>query len=333
MNSLRLYDFAGDIHLVNPKYEELFGLRCYPSVAALPEDPEIGVLMTGAGRVAPLAGELLARGCKRFVIVSNGFAEAGTEEGRANDQALRDTFAGSDALVVGPNCVGFASFHESLCAITQPVPAGITPGNVSVVSQSGGLTGAAMGAIVGDGLGLDVCYSIGNGSVFGVASAIRSAVERESTKVVAAVVESVDNPDELERAAELARASGKVIVCLQLGQSESGRGIAQSHTGVIAGEQRLVAAWMQRLGIVLADTAEEMGRVASLVLKFGMPDADRGTFIATVSGGGAGLAADLAARHNVRLAQLRPATTERLRELATATPSTPRSRATPASSC
>jgi acyl-CoA synthetase (NDP forming) len=315
MNSLALYDFDGEVRLVNPKYDELFGLKCYPNVASLPEDPDIGVLMTGANRVAQLAGELLGRGCRRFVIVSNGFAEAGTEAGRANDAALRETFAGSDALVVGPNCVGFASFHESICAITQPVPAGINPGEVSVISQSGGLTGAAMGAIVGDGLGLDVCYSIGNGSVFGLAAAVRSAVERETTKVVAMVVESVDDPRGLEEAARLARERGKVIIGLQLGQSESGRGIAQSHTGAIAGEQRLVAAWLRRLGVVLADTAEEMGRIASLVMKLGMPDAGRGTFVATVSGGGAGLAADLAARYEVRLAQLEPETQERLREL------------------
>lgn len=315
MNSLALYDFAGDIHLVNPKYEELFGLKCYPDVASLPEDPEIGVLMTGATRVAPLAAELLARGCQRFVIVSNGFAEVGTDAGRANDAALRRVFAGSDATVVGPNCVGFASFHESICAITQPVPAGIKPGEVSVVSQSGGLTGAAMGAIIGDGLGLDVCYSIGNGSVFGLAAAVLSAVQRETTRIVAMVTESIDDPAVLEHAARLAREQGKVIICLQLGQSESGRGIAQSHTGAIAGEQRLVAAWLQHLGIVLADTAEEMGRIASLVLKLGMPDPDRGTFVATVSGGGAGLAADLAARYKVQLAELEPATMERLHEL------------------
>lgn len=315
MNSLALYDFDGQIHLVNPKYDELFGLKCYPSVASLPEDPEVGVLMTGASRVAPLAGELLARGCSRFVIVSNGFAETGTDAGRANDDALRECFAGSEALVVGPNCVGFASFHESLCAITQPVPAGITPGEVSVVSQSGGLTGAAMGAIVGAGLGLDVCYSIGNGSVFGLAAAVRSAVERETTKLVAVVMESVDDPRELEQAARLAREQGKVVACLQLGQSESGRGIAQSHTGVIAGEQRPVAAWLQRLGVVLADNAEELGRIAALVLKLGMPDPGRGAFVATVSGGGAGLSADLAARSEVKLAELEPETRARLHEL------------------
>jgi acyl-CoA synthetase (NDP forming) len=315
MNSLALYDFDGEVYLVNPKYEELFGLKCYPNVAALPEDPQIGVLMTGASRVAPLSGELLARGCKRFVIVSNGFAETGTDAGLANETALKETFAGSEAVVVGPNCVGFASFHESICAITQPVPAGIKPGEVSVISQSGGLTGAAMGAIVGDGLGLDVCYSIGNGSVFGLAAAVLSAVERETTKVVAMVVESVDDPQLLEQAARLARERGKVIIGLQLGQSESGRGIAQSHTGAIAGEQHLVAAWLRRLGIVLADTAEEMGRIASLVLKIGVPDPNRGTFVATVSGGGAGLAADLADRYKVQLAELEPETKQRLREL------------------
>jgi acyl-CoA synthetase (NDP forming) len=272
-------------------------------------------MVVGARLVAPLCGSLLERGCRRFVIVSNGFGETGTEAGRAHEADLRAVFADAAAMVVGPNCVGFASFHESLCAITQPVPHGIRPGDVSVVSQSGGLTGAAMGAVVSEGLGLDVCYSIGNGTVFGLAAAVRSALERESTRIVVGVVESVDEPDEVASAARLAADTGKTIIVLPLGQSDAGRGIAQSHTGAVVGEQRLISVWLQSLGIVLADSAEQLGRIAALVAKVGRPRAGKGTFIATVSGGGAGLSADLAARNGVRLAHVQDSTRGRLREL------------------
>ena len=315
MRSLRLYRFEGSVRLVNPRRETLLGQPCFPSVESLPEDPDVGVLLVSAPLVAPLCGELLARGCRRFIIVSNGFGETGTAEGRGHEADLRATFAGSDALVVGPNCVGFASFHESLCAITQPVPEGIVPGPVSVVSQSGGLTGAAMGAVASDGVGLDVCYSIGNGVVLGLTAAVRSALERDTTLVVAGMVESVDDPAGMEAVAARAKELGKTLVFLPLGSSAGGKGVAQSHTGAVVGEQRLVSAWLRSLGIVVANSAEELGRIAALVTRTGRPDPRRGAFIATVSGGGATLSADLAAHHGVRLARIEADTEARLREL------------------
>jgi acyl-CoA synthetase (NDP forming) len=313
--SLDKYDYPGPIRLVNPKYAELLGRPCYPSVEALPEPPDVGVVQVGARHVVPICRTLVDRGCRDVVVISNGFRESGTDEGRRREEELQELCAGRDVVLVGPNCVGFASFHDGICAISQPVPRGIVPGSVSVISQSGGLTAAAMGAVLREGLGLDLCYSIGNGAAFGLPRAVRTALARDTTRVVCAVVESIEDRAGVEQAAREAADAGKALVFLTLGQSEGGKGIARSHTGAVVSEQRLLAAWLRELGVVVVDSADELGRVATLFEKLGRPDPARGTFVATVSGGGAGLTADLATRHGVRLSPLEPATEERLREL------------------
>ena len=172
-----------------------------------------------------------------------------------------------------------------------------------------------MGAVASDGAGLDVCYSIGNGVVLGLTAAVRSALERDTTQVVVGMVEAVDDPVGMEAVARLAHETGKALIFLPLGRSDGGKGVAQSHTGAVVGEQRLVAAWMRSLGIVVAESAEELGRIAALFLRVGRLAPHKGAFIATVSGGGATLSADLAARHGVRLARVAPGTEARLREL------------------
>jgi acyl-CoA synthetase (NDP forming) len=315
IRSLLQYRYAAPIHLVNPRREELLGRRCYPSVAALPEPPDIGIVAVGARHVVGACSDLLDAGASRIVVVSNGFRETGTDEGRDRERELVELCAGRDVVLVGPNCVGFASFHEGICAISQPVPEGIVPGEVSIVSQSGGLTAALQGAVHEEGLGQDACYSIGNGAVFGLAAAVRSALARETTRVVCAAVESVDDPAGIEAAAAEAGRAGKLLVFMTLGQSAGSRQLAASHTGAVVGEQRLLAAWLHSMGVVLADSPAQVGRIARLFLDLGRPDPERGTFIATVSGGGAGLTGDLAARHGVQLATPTEATAETLRGL------------------
>ena len=90
MRSLRLYDYAGSIEFVNPRRESLLGQPCHPTVESLPEDPDVGILLVGAPLVSSLCGELLKRGCRRFIIVSNGFGESGTPEGRGRGRPACD---------------------------------------------------------------------------------------------------------------------------------------------------------------------------------------------------------------------------------------------------
>lgn len=309
--SLGKHDYPGELWLVNPRSPVVHGRDTYPDLDSLPATPEIAAVMTSADVALQQIEQLIGMGCRQIMLVSNGFGELGTDEGRARDVRLRELTASTDVIIVGPNCVGFASMHDGVCAIALPIPHHLVAGDVSVLSQSGGLTTAVIGAVREQSLGLDLAFSLGNGTVFGVVEAIEHAIARPTTRVVLGVVESMSNREGIERAAEAARLSGKTIALLLLGASEASKGVAQSHTGAVVGEQRLTAAWLHSIGIVTAASIDELARIASVSKAVAGEGA--GAFVGTASGGGAGLTADLAARHGVPFAQLSPPTVERLR--------------------
>ncbi len=313
--TLDQFGYPEPVFLVNPRYQEVLGRPCHPSVAALPERPSVVLLCISATQsLAQLEG-LLELGVEEVVVIANGFGETGTAEGRAREAELRATCAGSSTRVIGPNCIGFARFHERLCAIAQPVPANVRAGDVSVISQSGGLSGGVLGALASEGLGIDLCYSIGNGVCFGVEQALEWAVSRETTRTVCGIVESIRDPERFERSVAAARSAGKEIILVTLGTSRQGHQAAASHTGATIGEQRLLGAYLERLGVLVAADTKEQARMAALLRVVGRPDPARGVFVITASGGGAALTADAAERHGVPLARLSPGATEAVREL------------------
>ena len=313
--TLETYGFREPIWFVNPKYDEVLGRPCYPSVRDLPEAPSVGVIAVGAARSLAECETLLDSGAEDIVLISNGFGETGLPEGREREEELRALCAGRSSRVIGPNCVGFARFHDNVCALAQPVPLGIRAGEVSVISQSGGLSGGVLGALHNEGLGIDLCYSIGNGVGFSVEDAVDWALSRPTTRIVCCVLETIREPDRFERAVELARREGKEIIVLMLGTSSRGRSAAASHTGAVIGEQRILAAYFEKLGVLLAGNVIEQARLASLVRVVGRPDPAQGVFVITASGGGAAMTADIAERHGVPMAALSPETTERVREM------------------
>jgi acyl-CoA synthetase (NDP forming) len=314
MRNIREYSYPGEVWPVNPNRENIYGAKCYPRVAALPEAPETAVLITNPARAVAAARELVERGTRRLVVVSDGFRETATAEGIARESALSELAAQSGAQLIGPNCVGFASFHDACCAIAEPIPLGIQPGPVSVISQSGVLTNAALTALHDEQLGIDVCYSLGNGASFGLARSLRSVAERPATTTVCAVVENLGVDGALAAAVSAGRAAGVEFLFLLLGQSDDGKRVAQSHTGAVVGDQRVMRAWLEDLGVILADSFEELARAASLLTTVGRPGPDRGVFVLSVSGGAAGLAADTAARCGLPLARVSPQTEAALKQ-------------------
>jgi acetate---CoA ligase (ADP-forming) len=313
--TLESYGYPDPIWYVNPKYREVLGRPCFPSIADLPEKPAIGVLVIGADVAMAECETLIGLGAEEVVVIAHGFAESGLPEGREREARLRGLAAGSPTRVIGPNCIGIARFHDRLCAIAQPVPPGIRAGDVSVISQSGGLSGGVLGALRGDGLGVDVCYSIGNGAAFSFEDALDWALRRPTTRTVCGVIESVREPDRLEALAAAARSDGKDIILLTLGTSSRGRSAALSHTGAVIGEQRVLGAFLDKIGVLRADTITELARLASLGRVVGRPVPGTGAFIITASGGGAALTADVAERNGVPLARLQLSTQARLREM------------------
>lgn len=314
MRNIREYAYPGDVWPVNPNRDVVYGLPCHPSIEELPGTPGLAVVMTNSDRAVQATRALAAAGTREVVVVSDGFRETATDEGRARERALQEIGEQTGVRIVGPNCVGFASFHDQLCAIAEPIPLGLLPGSVSVISQSGVLTHTALAALKDEGLGVDVCYSIGNGATFGFEQALASTAQRPMTRIVCAVVESIRDRDALTSAVAAGRADGVEFVFLLLGQSEDGKRVAQSHTGAVVGDQRVMRAWLSEQGVVVVTSFEELTRSAALLSSVGRPGPGRGVFILTGSGGGAGLAADTAAHHGLRLAQLSETTTARIKK-------------------
>ncbi|MFN8224774.1 MAG: acetate--CoA ligase family protein [Gaiellales bacterium] len=315
LRTLSRFGYDRPIFLINPTRDEVLGRPCHRSVEDLPEVPDVAILVVGAPRAVDECGKLVQLGCSEICVIANGFRETGLPEGRELEDRLRTAIAGSDARVTGPNCVGFARFHENLCALAQPLPKGIRAGDVSVISQSGGLTGGLLGALEREGFGFDLCYSIGNGVGFSLEEGVEWAVSRGTTRYVCCIAESIGDLDRLARTAAAARAAGKEIVFLLLGHSPAGREAAKSHTGSVLGEQALLAARLEELDVFVAESITEQARIVSLLETFGRLDPTRGAFVITASGGGATLTADTAERHGAVLSPLQAETVTVLKEL------------------
>jgi acetate---CoA ligase (ADP-forming) len=319
LRNLRAYGYQGEIWPVNPRYPEVFGLPAYPSVADLPGVPRHVTMAIGASRCPEVVRQAVAMGAEHVCVVADGFAERQDEAGRALQAELVAACAGAPVTLYGPNGVGFADVAGGVCLIAEPVPRDLRAGPVSYISQSGALVSSGLSAIREEGLGVDWCVSLGNAARLDLPGAIDICVRRPGTRVICLYLESLGlRIEELAAALAAARAAGKRVIMVKAGRSAKARKAALTHTASIAGDDRLVDAFLDRHGVIRVDSIEEMARTASLAsLVPAVPDG-AGIVVMGSSGGVAGLSSDLAVQHGVELTALTAPTRERVREMASA---------------
>lgn len=295
------HGFPGRILPVHPTHEEVLGIPAFPSVEALPVDPDLGMVALRAAACPGAVASLRRRGCATIVVLSDGFAETGTPEGAALQDDL--VAAADGASLIGPNGMGVADVGARTVAIGGPLPPGLTCGGVSVVSHSGGLMATVLSGLVAEGAGVDLCLSLGNSAAFGLADALEACAARPTTEVVAAYVEGFAEETERLTAAlgELNR-SGTRLVMVRPGRSRQAQRLVESHTARVAGPHHVVEALFRRHGAVVVDDLETLVRAA--VLAPLVPPGTGPVAVLSSSGGAASLTSDLADRHRMPLAQL-----------------------------
>jgi acetate---CoA ligase (ADP-forming) len=313
IRNLAEHGYSGPVWPVNPRREQVHGLTAYPSLADLPGVPSAAVCLLRPDLAETAIDQLVELGTRVVVLISNGFRETGDEAAAERESRIARRCRDADVRLIGPNCVGFADFGSGLALVAEPLPAGLRPGPVTVASQSGALLSGAVGAVAGSGHGLRRAYSIGNGAAFGVTDAVEEFCSDDAS-VLVLVLEAVAEPDRFAAAVATAKAAGKHVIALRLGRSDRAATVAKSHTGAVVGPDHLWQAWLSRLGVVEADTIEELPVLVTLLMNK-TRQADGGVFILTGSGGAAGYAADLASRTGVALAELSAATVDGLREV------------------
>lgn len=296
--------FEGPVWPVNPKYPELAGLPCYASVEALPGAPELAVIATPAATVPALVAALGARGTRAVVVISAGFAERGTADGRALHDAALAAARPYLLRIIGPNTIGLLVPEVGLNASF----AHLSPraGEIAFVTQSGALLTAVMDWAHSRGIGFSRLVALGSMADVDFGDVLDFLASDPATGAILLYVEAVTQPRKFMSAARAAARSKPVIVC-KSGRHAAGARAARSHTGALAGSDAVYDAAFRRAGMLRVLTLEELfDAVESLATARPV----RGDRLAIVTnGGGVGvMATDRLMDVGGRLAELEPAT-------------------------
>lgn len=294
--------YRGRLYPVNPKRTELFGQPCYAGLAALPQTPDLVIVIVPRQAVLGVVDEAERMGVPAAVIISAGFAES-DDEGKRLEAALRRRLQTSRMAVIGPNCAGFASLANAVIATRLPAPA--RSGAVGFVSASGALMMALQGLFADAELGLSHLVSLGNQIDVSLTEVIEFLVDDAQTQVIGAFVEGLDDGTRFARAAARARAAGKPLVVLKSGRTQAGQAAAATHTAALATSQRVFEAVCRQAGVILVDDIGELTATlhACAAWQTRMP-AGRRVALVTQSGGMGSLAADWTSAEGLELPPL-----------------------------
>jgi acetate---CoA ligase (ADP-forming) len=295
------------VYLVNRRGAAVLGSRSWPSLADLPQSPELVVVATPPGQVRPEVEQGLQTGARCFVVITTG---VGDPAHLRDELELAELVRSRGARLLGPNCMGVVDHAAALqlCWGTVPV------GHVGLVSQSGNL-GLEIGRLLGRaGQGLSRLVSVGNQRDIDAAEALQTLVAHEPTRVIAAYVEDFRDGRLLARALASARAAGKPVLLLAAGRSAASGRAARSHTGALVSRQEVVDAAIAGAGALRLNTAGELADAALVLLAPGMRGGNRVAVVADGGGQGA-LAADALAAVGLSVPSLRDATVSHLRNL------------------
>jgi acyl-CoA synthetase (NDP forming) len=295
---LAQHGYTGAVYPVNPRYDEIDGVRCYPDIESVPGPVDVVLVVVNASRVVEVL-DACGRAEVRFaVVISSGFAEQADAADR--QQALADVCARHpDMRVLGPNA-------EGLINVVDDVPLGFSPtinyerglvrlrrGDVAVVAQSGGLGFALFNDGLSRGLGFSHVVTTGNEVDVDLTDLAEALLYDPDTRVLLLFVEGVAEPERLAALGDAAVAAGKTVVVAKVGNTEAGRRAALAHTAHDAGDEALYAQVLDRPGILRAHDQEHMIDLAIALSRTSRLAGPR-VGIVTVSGGaGTWLADDL----------------------------------------
>ncbi len=305
--------YKGRIYPVNPNRAEIQGLKAYPDVASIPEAPDLAIVaVPGMGAVDAVAA-CAKRGVKVAVVITSGFGEIGEAGKKAQDEMVR-TARAAGMRIVGPNTQGIANFSNGAIATFSTIISEVEPmnGPVGIVSQSGAMSVVPYAFLRRQGIGVRHTHATGNESDLTVADFALAVALDPEVKLLLLYLEAIADPAKFARAAEVARERGLPIVALKAGVSARGAAAANSHTGALATEDRVVDAFFRQHGIWRVPDIRSLVNAADLYLKGWKP---KGRRLVAISNSGAScvMAADAAEKHGLTLAQFDEPTRAELR--------------------
>jgi acyl-CoA synthetase (NDP forming) len=314
LKHLQSHGYKGKLYPVNPRYQEVAGIKCYPSLGEVPEIPDLVLILVNASRVVNILRECGAKGVPYVIIFSSGFSEVGGG-GVDLQQKLAQIAREHDIGVIGPNCQGMINVADRVYAGFGSVfSSDYDPGPVSMVSQSGGFGFSVMNLSSKDG-GLAFRQMVTTGNEIGVSTLdfIEYFIRDPKTEIIAGYVEGLKDAGRLIDVGEKAMAAGKPILMWKVGNTEQGQRAAASHTANLGGAMALYRAAFKQKGIIQVDDIQDVVDYGRAFLSRRLPRGNRLAII-TISGGAGILMTDECVAGGMELAQLAPETLDKLRK-------------------
>ena len=292
------------VYPVNPRYDEVMGVKCYPSVSDLPEAPDVVGVVVSSGQVLNVLNECHQKGTRAAIVISAGFSERGTQEGRDLQAQLGEFARESGLRISGPNCLGLANVKDNIWVSSSSRGAEGLGGPVGLVCQSGASAfGPFLNRALDSGIGLSYIISTGNEADLDFSDFVRYLLDDDDTKVIAGFVEGFKDASKFIEIAKLAAERGKPIVLIKIGRSDLGAKAAQSHTAALTGLDALYDAALSQYGVIRVADYDELLEVSNLLANSPPPPA-QGLAVVSHSGGISSLTADMCGQVGLDLPEL-----------------------------
>ena len=310
------FGFKGKIFPINPSRPEVQGHVCHKSLGDLPEAPEMVIIAVAGDNAIGAVEDCAKAGVKIAVVMASGFGEVDPIEGKAKERAMVATAHKHGMRIVGPNSQGLANFGTGAIASfsTMFMDMDRASGHVAMLSQSGALSTVPVGFLRDRGIGVRHTHATGNDADITVGELAIAVAEDTEVKLMLLYLESIPEKKYLEELAAVALDRDLPIIALKSGRSEAGRQAAQSHTGALANEDRVVDAFFEHHGIWRAPDMRGLVEATDLYLKGWKP---KGRRLVAISNSGAVcvMTADAATTVGMPMAKLAPETDARLKTI------------------
>jgi len=286
------HKFPGKIYPINPKEKELMGLKCYPSIKDVPDDIDLACLVVPAKVCIDAMKECAEKGIRAAVVFSSGFAEAG--EQKLQDDLLQ-TARQAGIRFCGPNTAGIVNVTDHVVASIS-MACDMNPfraGEIAFITQSGALGGSMLGRGMDQGIGFSYWVSSGNEADLDTADYISYLIDDPKVKVFTLFTEGIRNGQKFLEVCRKAARARKPIVVYKTGLSEVSAAAAKSHTGALAGSDKVFDNVCRQFGVIRVDDVAELFQTALVFNWIGdkLPKGYRVGIVAS-SGGICGVGAD-----------------------------------------
>lgn len=307
LTNIRDTGFRGGIYGVSRRVQQIDGIPCVPDIASLPPEVDTAFLAIPAEAAVQAVRDCARAGMKAVIVGSAGYAESLDAGGAERQRELQQIAQEEGIRIVGPNCNGIYNAHFPLSVGFNTSHAKRqAKGGISIFSHSGALFDAMAGRLAKLGAGLSLFASSGNEADMSVLDYMEYALTHAPTRVIALLIDSLDDGARFRRLALAAHAAGKHMVALKIGGSEAGAAAAVAHSSRMAGDHASYRALLQSCGVATVYTLEGFMTAAALLDKYGSCPGKLGAL--STSGAGASLIADRCEALGVPLAPLTPDT-------------------------